>query len=337
MPKVAILGFGSSGQRHANLLRARFPEGDFIVFSSRSHAKSPFLITSSLADITKFCPEVAVVAGIATERLAMVEALPDGLQGILIEKPLADTYAKGVEIADEAERKAELTQVGYNLRFSPSLGEFKRRIDGGHLGEVLSVRVETGQFLPDWRPSRDYRTTASAQKASGGGALLELSHEIDYVRWIFGEIEWVSAWLGKSSDLDVDVEDSVHVTLGLARSGRLMDRVAQMNLDLVRHDRTRSLTAVCALGSLRWDGISLTVEEQIAGSGTWEAVFSEKSGLSSTYERQLDGFLSALEEHREAAVGLQDALTVLRVVDAARKSNELAGTRVAVHPLGSLR
>ena len=336
MPKVAVLGFGSSGQRHAALLQERFSEDEIVVFSSRSHAESPFLITSSLADIGKFGPDLAVIAGVATERLAMVQALPDGLQGILIEKPLADTFANGVEIADEAARKAELAQVGYNLRFSPSLLEFKRRIDSGDLGEVLSVRVETGQFLPDWRPGRDYRTTASAQKALGGGALLELSHEIDYVRWIFGEIEWVSAWVGKSSGLDIDVEDTACLTLGFANSGRIVNKVAQISLDLVRRDRTRSVTAVCALGSLRWDGIAWTVDEQTAAAGNWQRVFAEKPGSSSTYERQWGGFFSTLEGHGDEAATLLDGLAALRVVDAAKKSNDLAGARVTTEQLGQL-
>ena len=333
MPRVAVLGFGSSGQRHATLLRDRFPEDEIVVFSSRSHAESPFLITSSLKDVAKFGPEAAVIAGVATERLAMVQALPDGLQGILVEKPLADTFAKGVEIADWALRKAELTRVGYNLRFSPSIREFKSRIDRGDLGEVLSIRVETGQFLPDWRPDRDYRATASAQKALGGGALLELSHEIDYVRWIFGEIEWVSAWMGKSSGLDIDVEDTAGLIVGFASSERNANKVGQLSLDLVRRDRTRSLTAVCALGSLRWDGISSTVEEHIAAAGNWQQVFVEKPGSSSTYERQWDGFFSALEGDADEAATLLDGLAALQVVDAAKKSDELAGARVTVEPL----
>ena len=337
MPKFAVLGYGSSGQRHATLLRERFPEDEIVVFSSRSQAGSPFLITSSLADIAKFGPEVAVIAGAAAERLAMTQALPDGLQGILIEKPLADTFAKGAEIADEAARRAELTQVGYNLRFSPSLREFKRRIDARDLGEVLSVRVDTGQFLPDWRPGRDYRTTASAKKALGGGVLLELSHEIDYVRWIFGEIEWVSAWVGKSSDLHIDVEDTAHVTLGFTDPQRSIEWVAQLNLDFVRHDRMRTLTAVCAHGSLRWDGILFTVEQQTPASGIWQAVFAEQPGTRSTYEYQWDGFFAALEGHSYGAPTVWDGLAALQVVDAARKSNESAGSRVTIDKLGPAR
>ena len=336
VPRLAVLGFGSSGQRHAASLRSRFPADEIAVYSSRPQEDSRFVMTSSLADIAKFCPDVVVVAGVATERLAMVQALPDGLEGILVEKPLADTFAKGVEIADWAARKAELTRVGYNLRFSPSIREFKSRIDRGDLGEVLSIRVETGQFLPDWRPDRDYRATASAQKALGGGALLELSHEIDYVRWIFGEIDWVSAWMGKSSDLDIDVEDTACLIVGFANSERTANKVGQMNLDLVRRDRTRSLTAVGALGSLRWDGISSTVEEYVAANDNWQQVFAEKPGPSDTYERQWDGFFSALEGHADEAATLLDGLAALQVVDAAKKSNDLAGARVTIESLGLL-
>ena len=336
VPKLAVLGFGSSGQRHAVSLRSRFPADEVLVYSSRSHEDSRFVMTTSLADIAEFRPDVVVVAGVAAARLGMIQALPAGLQGLLIEKPLADTFANGVEIADEATRKAELAQVGYNLRFSPSLREFKRRIDGGDLGEVLSVRVETGQFLPDWRPGRDYRTTASAQKALGGGALLELSHEIDYVRWIFGEIEWVSAWVGKSSGLDIDVEDTACLTLGFANSGRIVNKVAQIGLDLVRRDRTRSVTAVCALGSLRWDGIAWTVEEQTAATGNWQQVFAEKPGSSSTYERQWGGFFSALDGHGDEAATLLDGLAALQVVDAAKTSNDLGGARVDTKQLGQV-
>ena len=52
------------------------------------------------------------------------------------------------------------------------------------LGSNLSPEV--GQYLPDWRPGTDYKSGVSAQKDLGGGALLELSHELDYLQWFFG-------------------------------------------------------------------------------------------------------------------------------------------------------
>ena len=87
-----------------------------------------------------------------------------------------------------------------------------------------------------------------------------------------------------------------------------------------------------ALGSLRWDGISSTVEEHIAATDKWRQVFAEKPGSSSTYERQWDGFFSALEGDADEAATLRDGLAALQVVDAAKKSNDLAGARVTLEP-----
>lgn len=330
MKRIAVLGYGSSGARHVSLLLNRFPKADFLVLSRRPSGDPRFATTSALADITRFCPEIAVVAGVATERLAMVRALPPAVRGIFIEKPLATSYDEGVQLADELTRRTALTRLGYNLRFSPSLREFRGRFTDGHLGNLVGVRVETGQYLPDWRKNRDYKATASAQKATGGGVLLELSHEIDYLRWIFGEIESVSAWIGRQSSLDIDVEDTAHLTVGFARTTSEVRPMGQVSLDFVRHDRTRRLTAICEGGSLRWDGISSRVDVQSEGSASWRTVFAERSRGPTTYELQCDSFLSALSNDGEDGASLHDGLSVLKIVGAARASHLSDGERMPV-------
>ena len=93
-----------------------------------------------------------------------------------------------------------MCQVGYNLRCFPSLSRFRDLIHEDLFGKPLSVRCEIGQYLPDWRPTSDYRAGVSARSDLGGGALMELSHEIDYLSWIFGDVEWVSSWVGNVSN-----------------------------------------------------------------------------------------------------------------------------------------
>ena len=104
--------------------------------------------------------------------------------------------------------------TAYNLRFQPSLQEFRKQIKQQRIGKILSVRVEVGQYLPNWRPESDYRKGVSAQKKLGGGVLLELSHEIDYISWIFGDYKWVKAHISKQSNLEIDVEDTAYLLLG---------------------------------------------------------------------------------------------------------------------------
>jgi predicted dehydrogenase len=336
MDKVAVLGFGSSGQRFASLVSQRVPEAELLVYSSQRLTGESFRFTSDLSEVRVFEPSIAIICGVASDRLDMVRALPNELSGVLIEKPLAVNYEEGVQVANELVQRGGITQVGYNLRLHPSLREFKRKVDSRRFGRVLGVRAETGQYLPEWRNGRDYRTTASARGESGGGVLRELSHEIDYLRWIFGDIEWVSAWCGKQSDLEIDVEDTAHLTLGFAPESSSPALVGQLNLDFVRRDRTRSITAVCAEGTLRWDGITLRVEEWPRGGAGWEVSYAEEASAPTSYERQWDSFYLAVTEGAIPEVTVEDGLAVLSVIDAARSSHDSEGIRVSPSQAGLL-
>ena len=71
----------------------------------------------------------------------------------------------------------------------------KDYVDSKKLGKIFSVRCEVGQNLMYWRKDRDYRSSVTANRNLGGGVLLELSHELDYLSWIFGPCKWVRAML----------------------------------------------------------------------------------------------------------------------------------------------
>lgn len=88
-----------------------------------------------------------------------------------------------------------------------------RLLNEGTTGKVLFVRSEFGQYLPDWRPEQDYRENYSARSSLGGGIILDSSHEIDYLRWFFGEIEQVYCRSSIQSELEVDVEDTASIIL----------------------------------------------------------------------------------------------------------------------------
>jgi len=335
MDKIAVLGFGSSGRRFVSLIRERLPKAEILVYSSQRLAGEAFQSTSKISEVRKFEPTIAIICGVASDRLEMIEALPNELLGALVEKPIAVNSEEGIEAAKKLEERGAIIQVGYNLRFSPSLSEFKRKVDQLRFGRVLSVRAETGQYLPDWRTGRDYRKTASAREESGGGVLRELSHEIDYLRWIFGNIVWVSAWCGKQSDLEIDVEDTAHLALGFSTEAALPPLVGQLNLDFTRHDRTRSITAVCAEGTLRWDGVTRRVEEWPKGGTGWEASYVEEASTSTSYERQWDSFYLAVTKGVTPEVTVEDGLAVLSVIDSARLSHHSRGIRVSSSQAGA--
>jgi predicted dehydrogenase len=329
----ALVGFGSAGERALGVIRGLRPGAEFLVVSRKGGAGEGFRSTSSLDDVVAFVPDAVIVAGPATTRVDVLRQIGLLEVPVFIEKPLAHKLDDAVVVASLLGSALERSQVGYNLRFSESLIAFRDFVRGGQFGRVLRFNAETGQYLPDWRPGKDYRETVSARADLGGGVLLELSHELDYLRWIFGEWEWVSAWTGRTSSLEIDVEDTALVTIGIEGDQASTQVVGQLSLDFVRRDKTRSVTAVCESGTLRWDGIAGTVEIYEASESRWETVVTD-SGSQSTYRAQWDSFLSVVEKGSAPLVALSDGVAVLRAVEAIRHSHEQSGARVFLKTVG---
>jgi predicted dehydrogenase len=324
---VAIVGFGSAGARALQALRELRPEAEFLVVSRNSVDGEGFRSTRSVGDVRIFAPDALILAGPATTRAEVLRKIESLGVPVFIEKPLAHTLSEAIAVVELLGSALERSQLGYNLRFSESLIAFRDLVLGGKFGRLGRFTAETAQHLPDWRPEKDYRDTVSARADLGGGVLLELSHELDYLRWIFGEWDWVSAWTGRASSLELDVEDTALITIGTLGNQAIPQVVGQLSLDFVRRDKTRTVTAVCEGGTLRWDGIAGTVEVYEPSESRWKTVMTD-SGSETTYRAQWASFLSVVEGVSTPTVVMSDGVAVLRAVEAIRRSQEQCGARV---------
>ena len=320
--RILIVGLGSIGRRHAQLFREILPAAKLVALrhqDSGDYGVVDYCVTN-IERALEFRPQLALIANPASHHLEV--ALPLARAGVhlLIEKPISNSTKGVVELVKECEARKVSLMTGYNLRFLPSLQKFRKLVLSGRVGPVLSVRAEIGQWLPDWRPSSDYRQTVSAQQRLGGGALLELSHEIDYLCWLFGDAEWVSAFKMKVSDLEIDVEDTAHVVLGFKHQPEDNKIVANLNMDFVRHDTTRSCTVIGANGTLKWDAISGTVKVYEAGAKSWQTLYSNQESMSNSYPEELKHFLSCIDEGTAPLISGVDGLRVLEVIEAINQS-----------------
>ena len=191
----------------------------------------------------------------------------------------------------------------------------------GVVGRVVSIRCEVGQYLPSWRPEKDYRSTVSASRSLGGGALLELSHELDYLRWLFGECAWVKAYMGTQSRLEIDVEDTVHVLLGLAQDNFEKQVIVSLNMDFIRHDTTRVCTVIGECGSLRWDAIANQVDICRPGE-SWAVIESHNTQRDDSYIAEWQSWLNSIETRTSPVITIEDGVRVLKIIEAIRSSAE---------------
>jgi predicted dehydrogenase len=241
---------------------------------------------------------------------------------LLVEKPLSASVDGIQQLLNTCREQGSVLLTGYNLRFLPSLQKFHDLLKANVIGKVISVRCEIGQYLPSWRPDTDYRQSVSARQALGGGSLLELSHELDYMRWIFGEIDWVKASISRQSDLEIDVEDTAHLILGFEFANEERQLVGTVNMDLVRHDSTRLCTAIGEKGSLRWNGLTGVVEQFEAGAKEWCEIFKHQHQRDDSYLAEWHHFLDCIRDQKAPLITGEDGLQVLRIIDAARYASE---------------
>jgi predicted dehydrogenase len=326
--RVLIVGLGSMGQRHLRLARELIPKADIRVLRRQSGSAVPCESNgcfSRIEEAIAFAPQIAVIANPAPFHIATAQTLANTGMHLLIEKPLSDSL-KGVEqLLETCHMQGTVLLTGYNLRYLPSLQRFRDLLGERVIGKVLSVRCEIGQYLPTWRPDSDYRQGVSARQELGGGVLLELSHELDYLRWIFGEVEWVKATLSRQSGLEIDVEDSAHLTLGFVSAADGQRLTGTVNLDFIRRDTTRLCTAIGESGSLRWNGLTGEVALFPAGAIEWRQECSYPHQRDDSYRAEWQDFLACVGETKVPQVKAEDGLRVLEIIEAARDSAATAG------------
>ena len=325
LERLLIVGLGSIGTRHARLARQILPG---LQIAALRHGKgiaetAPDVDRQfdSLEDALKFCPQAAVVANPASMHVDIALRLADAGIHLLIEKPISNSSERVQQLIDLCRDRNLVLMTGYNLRFSSSLQRYRELVHQGLVGNILSVRAEIGQYLPSWRPNSDYRASVSASERLGGGVLLELSHEIDYLRWIFGEVEWVSAILRKQSRLDIDVEDSAYLTLGFAAGSGTVPGIASLVMDFVRHDTVRTCTVIGEVGTLRWNALTGTVDIFREGATGWEMLLTSPDQRDDTYVAEWHQFLECMQGDATPVNSGQDGLAVIRIIQAARESS----------------
>lgn len=324
--RALVVGFGSIGERHFRLLRNALPNADIRVLRRPQEVSSEGVFYQ-LEQACDFAPDIAIVANPAPFHLDIAMALARKGTHLLVEKPISDQVQGVNDLTSLCSNRGQIIQVGYNLRFLEALQRFRSEIRSGIIGRIQIVRCEIGQFLPDWRPEKDYRQSVSARSELGGGVLLELSHEIDLLNWVFGEISWVRAWTGKLSNLQINVEDCAMLQLGFANG-----TVGQVGMDFLRRDATRSCIAIGEHGTLKWDAAAGSVTYYDAKTGEWTTLCTVKQERDSSYISQINALLQAVESgtaDQIAANGL-DGLAVLQVIAAARHSAAERGREITV-------
>lgn len=234
---------------------------------------------------------------------------------LFIEKPLGHSL-DGIEaLFAEVERQRLVAMVGYNLRFHVGLQQIKETIEAQKLGRLLFARAQAGQYLSDWRSGKDYRCSYSSRAELGGGVVLDLSHELDYLYWLFGPAKSVTAATKTLGSLIVNVEDFAAIVVDF-QNGAL----AEVHLDYLQPVSHRDCQIVGEDGVLFWDYYAGTLTLKAMDTAAQEMLSLPDYDRNEMYLDEIRHFIACIVGREEPLIPLKQGRDVLALALAAKES-----------------
>lgn len=317
--KILLKGFGSIGKRHAsNLLGLGIR--NIVIISSKASLGEEFDHLEKYSSVQEALDHHSNFSHgfICSPTAFHIEDLKDflnaGIPNIYLEKPVSHTWLGCSEIFEEIKKSKTRLQVGFDLHFDPGLIQAKKIIDSGEIGKILSANAFVGQYLPDWRPHEDHRKGMSASKEKGGGVMLDLVHEFDYLRWIMGVPSKLMAFYQSNPDLEIETEDVADVLFQFQNGTS-----ASLHLDYHQPSLVRNCMFTGEKGSLLWDLASRSLRLTRLDKSTESFEFSGFE-RNDRYIQIVKAFLENPTDSR--LTSFEDGLLSLKMVLASKISSE---------------
>jgi predicted dehydrogenase len=348
MKKVLVVGFGSIGKRHViNLLT--HSNVKIIVLTKRKNIKlekigkqkkisllksdkfgiAPNEIEIPHGKYLKFfnsldqClaekPDIGFITNETRYHVPTTMKLIGAGLDLFIEKPVSDSMIGLEKISKMIKQKRLITQIGCNFRFHPCIKKIRHLVQTKSIGRVISVQLEHGSYLPDYHPWEDYQYSYSAQKKLGGGVILSQIHDLDYLYWIFGDVNEVFAISGKFSDLQTDTEDFATITLRFKNN-----IIGHIHLDWFQRPYFRSCKIKGTDGMIYWDSDSNRVKLFNSKENKWNIILNAKNYQKNTmYVDEIKYFLKCLRKRENTINGIEDGIRTLQIALAIKRASKL--------------
>lgn len=343
MVNVGLIGLGKMGLSHLAIVNTH-PSAKLVgicdtasYLCSMLHKYSGLEVFSDYREMldSKSLDAVIVATPSRFHSEIVREALLRGIH-VFCEKPFCLDVAEGSALAELAEQRAVVNQVGYHYRFVGTFKEAKRLLDAEALGRIHHVRVEAyGSVV-----LRPKGATWRSKGSEGGGCLYDYAcHAIDLVNYLVGRPDAVSGTvLNKVFSRDVD--DEVYATLHFANG--MTGMIAANWSDSSLRRMSTQVTLWGTNGRMVVDRQELKTYVRIAGRNTaqvkegWDVRYTTDFDSNvwyylrgEEYSAQIDHFLRCIEEGRHDNISsFASAVQTDRVVAAMLLDAKGTGRRV---------
>ena len=283
------------GQKHSEYLSRLLGNENIFVLTKQENI--PFASLNSISQINKLDPDYIVISSETSSHVSYIKEIELRVSNkvILVEKPLFAKY-------EDFHPKNNTYFVGYNLRFHPLISSIRDEI---REEKVISFEIVCNSYLPDWRRNIHYSDSSSSSISKGGGVLLDLSHELDYLRYIFGDTEHLYSKSIKVSDLKIDTDDYL-ILVGETKEKALFT----VNLNYFSKREIRKVTIETDKRTIMLDLLDSRMVSYFSDKEPIEIL--KNYSVADTYIQQ---HKAILQEDFSQLCSYQDGLKVMQMID----------------------
>lgn len=285
--KILVIGYGSIGKRHTDNLLEMGHEVKVVDVDSKRVPKELQAAGSFTVGV-----EVVFICTPTSSHLSSIETWRNS--HLFIEKPLAATLA-GLKVAEgKLESSEKVNMVACNMRFEPLIQ--KARDSLKEIGEIYSVKVDFGYYLPYWS-AVDYKNKEHP------GVALDCVHDLDVLSWFHGNGTLLSHKMRKR---EFGIPSIVEGIVGYG-DGTL----ANIHLDYHRRDKKRVIEWVGSKGSMAYiEYRSLKVPVGAHYLVVNEEIHDSETDHNYPYRKQLEHFFGCIEKGRQSCNSVMRAAKV---------------------------
>ena len=275
---------------------------------------------------------IAVATPAGTHLDVALAALRAG-KHVLVEKPLATTYADGARLVAEAEERGLTLMCDHTYCYTPAVGRIRELVHSGELGEIHyvdSVRINLGLVQKDV------------------DVLWDLApHDLSILDFILPEhVEPVAVAAHGADPIGAGQDCIAYLTLQLNTGA-----IAHVHVNWLSPTKVRTTMVGGAKRTLIWDdlnpaqrvavfdrGVDLATPQELGADERRQALISYRSGdmvapaigEKEALRSMVDEFAAAIRERRAPLTDGRAGLRVLDILEAASRSLEFRGAVVGL-------
>lgn len=305
--KIGIIGYGSIARRHlVNIIAALKERNRTYTIDLIRSGKGKELDHETAEQINQIyfgydeVPDdydVLFITNVTSLHFKTIQQYIKKTKNMFIEKPVFDEVDVSIQELDL--KNNGIYYVACPLRYTNVMEYLKKNLE---LEKVISVRSICSSYLPDWRHDQDYRLSYSADKERGGGVLLDLIHEWDYLTYLFGIPEQVLSISGKFSDLVINSED---LSIYIAKFETL---TAEVHLDYFGRQTIRQIQVFTNEDTIEGDLVSSEIRYLKKGT-----TISFKEERNDYHYKEIMNFFDMIEGKTENENDIKNALKILKI------------------------